>query len=101
MLRPEEIEAKERAQAATEARPEEGVAALWVRRYREDILMLLERLEEARAERDVARGKLERIREQAAYGFTGETLENIKNGMSAREMNAWWMERITAFVEKE
>ncbi len=42
---------------------------------------------------------LGRIREQAAYGFTGETLRNMTKGMSAQEMNAWWIERITALCE--
>lgn len=44
------------------------------------------------------REKLEAVREQAAYGFTGETLENMTEGMSAQEMNGWWMRRLDAIL---
>ena len=37
-----------------------------------------------------AQGKLDAVKEQVAYGFTGETLANMKDGMSGKEMNEWW-----------
>ncbi|KKK73881.1 hypothetical protein LCGC14_2889370 [marine sediment metagenome] len=40
------------------------------------------------------------VREQAVYGFTGETLENMRDGMSAREMNSWWMKRLEIILEE-
>ena len=39
------------------------------------------------------------IREQAYYGFTDETIQNMTEGMSAQEMNQWWQKRILALTE--
>ena len=39
-----------RQKAASKARPQDGVAAMWVRRYREDVPMLVAALQEAQAE---------------------------------------------------
>ncbi len=44
--------------------------------------------------------KLEAIREQAIYGFTGETLENLTWGMSSQEMNSWWRKRILSILDR-
>ena len=41
------------------------------------------------------------VREQAHYGFTDETLENMTEGMSARQMNQWWRARILALTEED
>ena len=60
----------------------------------DEVILYLEALEEAW-------GKLEAIREQAAYGFTGETLKNLHEGMSAQEMNSWWMRRISKLTTEE
>lgn len=55
----------------------------------------------ARAEVELLKRKLEAVREQAIYGFTGETLENMRDGMSGVEMNRWWMKQILAILEAE
>ena len=52
-------------------------------------------------ERDEAQGKLEAVREQVAYGFTGETLKNLHEGMSAREMNEWWRKTLDRILFEE
>ncbi len=66
--------AKARCEAAAKARPLEGVAALWVRRYREDLPAALEALEEAQ-------GKLETLQaHHALHCGCGKPLDRILKG---------------------
>ncbi len=48
-----------------------------------------------------AQEKLEAVKEQVAYGFTGETLKNLHEGMSAREMNEWWRKTLDRILFEE
>jgi hypothetical protein len=48
-----------------------------------------------------AQGKLDAVQEQVAYGFTGETLKNLYEGMSAREMNKWWRDTLARILKGE
>ena len=48
-----------------------------------------------------AQGKLDAVKEQVAYGFTGETLANMKDGMSGKEMNEWWRKTLDRILSKE
>ncbi len=61
----------------------------------------LNRLVGVQGEIEHLQAVVEAVREQAAYGFTGETLKNLHEGMSAQEMNSWWMKRMAALTSGE
>ncbi len=48
-----------------------------------------------------ARGRIEAAREQAVYGFTGETVANMKEPLTGPEMNRWWQSRILAILSPD
>src|SRR3990167_3556349 len=50
--------------------------------------------EQLQASLAASRALVAAIREQAYYGFTDETIQNMTEGMSAQEMNQWWQKRI-------
>jgi hypothetical protein len=47
------------------------------------------------------RATVEAMREQAVYGFTGETLLNMTESMTAQEMARWWIETINRILRGE
>ncbi len=66
--------------------------------YSEEAREEIERLQE---ERDKGRKKLEVIREQVAYGFTGETIANMTVPLTGEEMNRWWQKTISTILERK
>jgi hypothetical protein len=68
--------AKKRCEAAKKAKPQDGVALLWVRRYREDVSAALEALAEARGLlKEIVNAKPARLRAAvfAAESYLGES----------------------------